>query len=245
MQVSFKEYGLNKYENDAYLALVRGGACTASMLSKSSKVPHGKIYPTLESLKNKGFVKEYESRPRQFYAVEPKIVIEESIRRKEIELKEFKAKSKKTIKTLGPVAGRRPQEAVEKIRTIQGYRNYLNLSVTLHDNTKEEWLTISRLPLYQPLIDAYKRCTARGVKVRILAHVTEANKTHLSEWKKIGGEIRIIDSLGARFSVVDGHTVIMRISGEGSYLAMWVTSKNFAAAARKYFDFLWDSAKKI
>ncbi len=243
--MDFSEYGLNKYEGKAYVALVREGNCTAPLLSKRSGVPHGKIYIVLDSLEEKGFVRVFDVFPKRFTAIEPKVVIEEALRRKEQGLKELKHKSKNLLKELGSLAGKKEQQPVEKIRSVEGYRNYLNLSVTLHDNTKHQWLTVSLLPVYQPLLDAYRRCVERGVKVKVLAHVTPSNKKNLPLWQATGAEIRTIDQLPARFCVKDDTEVTIRIVGEGKYLAMWIQSPTLAKSAEKFFGFLWAQGKKV
>ena len=66
VQINLNKYGLNSYESEAYLTMLRLGVSTASEISKQSKVPHGKIYPTLDSLQTKGFIHKFEGTPARF-----------------------------------------------------------------------------------------------------------------------------------------------------------------------------------
>ena len=243
MKLELQSLGLNSYESAAYVTLVREGISTALDISKKSSVPHGKIYPVLAVLEQKGFAKKFEGTPSRFMAVEPKIIIEDVFHRKELELKELKRRSEKLITELQALNVKKSAEPLEKIKVIEGYKNYLNLSVSLHEKAKREWCTISRIPIYKPHLDAYKKCVKRGVVVKVLTTITDANRNNLAEWKKTGAEIREISQLPGRFSVMDETDVIIRISGEGKYLALWVQSPSLAKSSKKYFDFLWEQAK--
>ncbi|MBI1968418.1 TrmB family transcriptional regulator [Candidatus Woesearchaeota archaeon] len=77
-------YGLSSYESKAYLTLVREGACSAPEVSKKSGVPYGKIYPVLDALEAKGFLTVSGSRPKRFIAVEPQIIFEAVMQKKNV-----------------------------------------------------------------------------------------------------------------------------------------------------------------
>jgi len=245
MIIDLNKYGLTKYESAAYLTLVQEGISTAFEISKKSSVPHGKIYPTLADLEQKGFVKKFTGAPTKFMAIEPKIIIEEVLQRKELEIKELKQRSEKIITELQALNVKKLTEPLEKIKVIEGYKHYLNLSVSLHEKAKQEWFTISRLPIYKPHLDVYKKCVERGVAVKVLTTITETNKNNLAEWKKTGAEIREISQLPGRFSVMDDTNVVIRISGEGKYLALWIQSPSLAKSSKNYFNFLWKQAKPL
>ena len=195
MKLELQSLGLNSYESAAYVTLVREGISTALDITKKSTVPHGKIYPVLAVLEQKGFVKKFEGTPSRFMAVEPKIIIEDVFHRKELELKELKQRSEKLIAELQALNVKKPAEPLEKIK--------------------------------------------------IITTITDLNKNNLVEWKKTGAEIREIPQLPGRFSIMDDTDVIIRISGEGKYLALWVQSPSLAKSSKKYFDFLWEQAKPL
>lgn len=243
--VDLTHLGLTAYESKAYLMLVREGVSSAHEIAQKSGVPYGKIYPTLASLEIKGFLRKYASSPQRFVAVEPKIVFEAVQNRKEQELKHWQQGAHRLLQSIGELAERKSQEPLERIRVIEGYKNYLNLSVTLHDKAKSEWRTISRIPLYQPHLDAYQRCVHRGVQVRVLTQITPENKKNVAAWKKTGVELRALEELPGRFSVMDNSNVVIRISGEGKYLALWIQSQSLAKSSQNYFDYLWKKAQPL
>ena len=47
LTVSLEEFGLSKYEAQAYVALISKGTISASELAYYSEIPRTKIYPTL------------------------------------------------------------------------------------------------------------------------------------------------------------------------------------------------------
>lgn len=237
-------YGLNGYEAQAYLALVQSGVSTAHEASRHSSVPYGKIYPVLAALEQKGFVKSLGSVPKRFMAVEPKIAIEQVLQRREQEMKMLKQKATSLIHALGTFSVQKPKESLEQIRIIEGYRNYLNLSVALHEKARQEWLTISELSVYKPHIDAYRNCIRRGVKVKVLTSKEEVTPEKLSIWKRTGAEIRISELHQTKFSVIDNAEVTIRITGEERYLSLWIRNNSLANSMRNAFLVLWKKGKK-
>lgn len=63
--------GMSKYEADVYLALVRGGTSTMTDLADRSDVPKQRVYDTVSSLRESGFVEVIDDYPRKAYAVDP------------------------------------------------------------------------------------------------------------------------------------------------------------------------------
>jgi len=241
---NLEEYGLNKYESEAYLTLVREGISTAHIVSKISTVPYGKIYPVLASLEHKGFVKTFQGLPKRFVAVDPKIIIETLTHKKKKEFEKFEAKSQKLIQTLGALSTRKPKETYETIRIIEGYNNYLNLSVELHNRAQQEWLSITRLEIHKKHYDSTEECIKRGVKVKLLTFLDEQHKKNAELWKQIGCEIRYIDYTPTHFSIIDNKEVTIRITGEERYLALWLSNKSLAQNMRVSFNELWKKAEK-
>jgi sugar-specific transcriptional regulator TrmB len=70
---------LGKYEAEAYLTLIRHGPQNYKGLIELSGVPYGKIYSTLKTLDNKGWVKTMDQRPKIFCAVDPEIPLRDGI----------------------------------------------------------------------------------------------------------------------------------------------------------------------
>lgn len=71
LTVSLEEFGLSKYEAQAYVTLVAKGTISASELSYYSEIPRTKIYPTLLKLENKKLAIISKSKPIMCTAIAP------------------------------------------------------------------------------------------------------------------------------------------------------------------------------
>jgi sugar-specific transcriptional regulator TrmB len=235
--------GLSRYEDTAYVALVRNGLSSAHELAKHSSVPYGKIYPVLAALERKGFVKIYPGRPQRFMAIEPQVAVQQAVRQREAELASLRKRAEVFVSELGTLAARKPAEPLESVRIIEGYQNYLGLSVELHRQAHREWRSISELSLYKPHIDAYRDCARRGLQVRILTSSAEATPEKLAIWRKVGAVIRLTDFMPTKFSVVDDTDVTIRIADRQRYVSLWLRNPSFARSMQKHFDALWKAAR--
>ncbi|WP_087037090.1 TrmB family transcriptional regulator [Thermococcus litoralis] len=95
LKALLKELGLNKYEVNAYLTLIKQGPLTAGELASLSKVPQPRIYDVVRSLMGKGFVAVTSERPKKIVPLDPEKVLgamEKSYLKKvELAKKELKA----------------------------------------------------------------------------------------------------------------------------------------------------------
>lgn len=245
MKLELQSLGLNAYESATYASLVQEGISTALEVSRKSTVPHGKIYPILDSLEKKGFVKKYSGTPQRFMAVPPQVAITNSLKKKEIELSELRSKSESVITKLNTLAGKKEQDPLDDIKIISGYKNYLNLSVELHKKNKKEWCTISELSLYQPHVEAYREAVKRGIKVRILTSKEEATEEKITLWKKVGVELRMMELLPTKFSIMDDSECTVRFTGKKEYVSLWISNQSLASSLKGYFNSLWEKATVI
>jgi sugar-specific transcriptional regulator TrmB len=71
LTVSLEEFGLSKYEAQAYVTLLSKGTVSASELAYFSDLPRTKIYPTLLKLENKKLVIISKSKPIMCTAIAP------------------------------------------------------------------------------------------------------------------------------------------------------------------------------
>ncbi|MGB3908147.1 MAG: helix-turn-helix domain-containing protein [Methanomethylovorans sp.] len=95
-----RSIGFNKYEASAYLTLLEEGFTDASVLSKKSKIPMGKIYSVLDNLENVGFIEVQHSRPKKYRAIEANIALENYFMFKENEIKKEMNTLRKSIDVL-------------------------------------------------------------------------------------------------------------------------------------------------
>jgi len=79
LTVSLEEFGLSKYESQAYVALIARGTIAASELAYYSEIPRTKIYPTLLKLENKKLAIISKSKPIMCTAIAPEDAFDDII----------------------------------------------------------------------------------------------------------------------------------------------------------------------
>ena len=79
LTVSLEEFGLSKYESQAYVALISRGTIAASELAYYSEIPRTKIYPTLLKLENKKLAIISKSKPIMCTAIAPEDAFDDII----------------------------------------------------------------------------------------------------------------------------------------------------------------------
>jgi sugar-specific transcriptional regulator TrmB len=73
---ALEKLGLTEYESRAYTKLVEHGHLSAKEASKLTEIPYSKIYTTLISLVDKGWVSIKEGRPKKYRPIEPSFATE-------------------------------------------------------------------------------------------------------------------------------------------------------------------------
>jgi sugar-specific transcriptional regulator TrmB len=87
-----EDFGLTKYEIDAYLALLPQGIAEAKDICERSGVPTSKIYDAMSRLESLGLVDVQQSRPKKYMARDVSTAIAQLKRRKEQEFRAIKEK---------------------------------------------------------------------------------------------------------------------------------------------------------
>ncbi len=77
---ALEKLGLTEYESRAYTKLVEHGSLSAKEASKLTEIPYSKIYTTLISLVDKGWVSVKEGRPKKYGPVDPSFASELALR---------------------------------------------------------------------------------------------------------------------------------------------------------------------
>lgn len=243
--MNLAEFGFTKYESMVYVSLLKEGLSTAHEISKKSQVPYGKIYVVLASLVEKNQITKYDGIPQKFSAIDPQVVLAENLRKKEQQLLEYKQKSQRMISQLSKLSVIKENESLDKIKTIQGYKNYLNLSIKLHEEAQHTWCSISELSTYQPHLEAYEKSIKRGIKVKMLVSLPEANEEKIALWKSIGVNLRGVDLQTTKYSIIDDTQVTIRLTKEKKYLSLWIKNPALNQMLKSHFDSLWEHAKPL
>ena len=242
-QQLLKEFGFTDYETKVYLALVQVGTTTAQEIQQQTAVPSNKVYASLLSLIDKGYVGVLALRPKQYklVGISP---FEERLEKKQ-----------KDITLLGKQLQQLKQQITAKQSDLQdvalvlkGKKKIIHMLAEASHNAQYFGYSFVG-DLYfdyhsgKSVADAVKR----GVEFRFLVHNTTQNKKAVVQWKKLGVKIRYYpkeEQKSIRFSTFDGKVCRItigkpEISDEEDYLSFWIESPAFASLLKDQFEVMW------
>jgi sugar-specific transcriptional regulator TrmB len=236
-----RQMGLNAYETDAYIVLLEGGEMTAMEISREAKVPYSKTYEVLNSLKQKCWIKNTETRPFKYYPVPPLEATAAAKRRLE---DEYQGWEQRLAEELQPLYEKR--ELVERpdILILHGQQAVLaKLEEVLKKANRE--IMIAAPAFARPLI-ALVESPLNGVKKTVTVKLMAAGK--INDWlflKKISGisELKFRDHMFGGGVIADGKEAMLFLGEDKPNLVIWSNHVGLVGFAREYFQFLWDSSK--
>ena len=239
-----REIGLNAYEIDAYVALLESGQMTAMEISRKAKLPYSKIYEVLNSLKDKRWVKSVETRPTKYYPTPPL----EALATAKIRLEDKYAGWEQTIaRELQPLYEKRELVEHPDILILHGQQGVMaKLEETLKKAAKEIMIAT---PEFAKAIIASATFFLEGLqKSRVNIKFMVAGKAE--EWENLKGlagigELRVRDQMFGGGIIVDGKEAILFLGEEKPSLVIWSNHVGLVRFAREYFQFLWDSSRKL
>jgi HTH-type transcriptional regulator, sugar sensing transcriptional regulator len=236
------EMGLNAYEIDAYIVLLEQGQLTAMEVSEQANVPYSKMYEVLNSLKEKGWIKNTETRPFEYYPVPPL----EATRFTKLRLEDkYQIWENTVADSLQPLYEKR--ELVERpdMLILRGQQAVLSkLEEVLIKATKE--IVIAAPEFAKPVITLAEPLLGRGLKRTVSIKLMAAGKK--DDWlfiKKFSSlnELRIRDHMFGGGIIADGKEAMLFLGEDKPSLVIWSNHVGLVGFAREYFQFLWDSSE--
>jgi sugar-specific transcriptional regulator TrmB len=240
-RIVLHEIGLNAYEIDSYLVLLEGGQMTAMEISQAAKVPYSKIYEVLNALKEKGWIKNTESRPFKYYPVPPL----EAIRFTKLQLEDKYLNWENTVtETLQPLYEKRELVEHPDMLILRGQQAVLGkVEEVLMKATKE--IVIAAPEFAKPVIALAEPLLGSGLKRTVSVKLMAAGKK--DDWlflRKYTGlnELRIRDHMFGGGIIADGKEAMLFLGEDKPSLVIWSNHVGLVGFAREYFQFLWDSS---
>lgn len=247
--------GLNKYEIDAYVALVSAGKITASELSSASGIPGARVYDIMDSLEKKGFVLIGIGRPTTYQAVAPKEAFsdyKERLRREHKRgLRKFDTNVRTILGALTPLwekelTFKKPHEVfsvrededipvmVDKVLRRAGSDIYMLTDKCIASFTVTEF------------IDDLEEAANRKISIKSLLppEIEESVITRLSKVSSM----RTVKEPPCSFWLTDRSNLLLiqrfnDFSEEVKGIALWTNSSLITAIFGWLFDRTWESAK--
>lgn len=213
---ALKSIGLNLYERKIYVALLARGIATPGELSQIANVPRSRTYDILESLSEKGFVIAQPAKPIRYVALAPKDALERTknnLEKKHQEMLERieSLKNSDVVKELEDIykQGINLVQPFEMTGTLKGkHAIHQHLSSLFKKATKEIKIitTESGLnDLYSHHYNSLRRITKKGVKLKILAPISDT--VPVKAFSQIGEIKNIKKPLNRVYTIDDKHVV--------------------------------------
>ena len=241
---ALREIGLSANGIEAYAILLEYGQMTAIEISKKAGVPYSKIYETLNSLRDKGWIKSVEGRPSKYYPISPL----EALTSTKLALEDRYKRWEQTIASeLQPVYEKRELVEHPDILILHGQQGIIaKLQETLGRAKKEVMIAI---PEFAKTVIVSAAGFLEGLrKTRVDVKLMVVGKAE--DWKSVGGlvgigELRVRDQMFGGGVIVDGKEAMLFLGEEKPSLVIWSNHTGLVRFAKEYFQFLWDSSAKI
>jgi sugar-specific transcriptional regulator TrmB len=243
-----KKIGLTEYEAKSYLALVKYGAMQGREIAKKSEVPPTRVFDTLKSLIDKGFVFQISQKPMAFQAVKTEVAVNGLIERRIENLKHLEKSIKESVEKLKKPATEEKIE--EKISVVSGFEKMFSLVNRNTNNAKKELLVFSvgeKIPYSTEI--ALRKAVKRGLKFRFIAsRCDKENIPYLKKLKSFGATVRYYRSENYSISIYDRkivHIVVKSPSNPKERIMTIFDNKDLAKAMFQWFEMMWNKARSI
>jgi len=255
-----KQFGLNSYEAKIWTALLSRGVSTAGELSDISNVPRSRSYDVLESLEKKGFIIMKIGKPIKYIAVPPSEVLER-VKKMTIDDAEKQVSAIEEIKETDMFEQlnnlhNNGMELIDPADLSGSFKSRSHVYSQMESMIKSAEKSVIIMTTEEGLIRKarnfkrhFKKANERGVKIRIIASLTENSEASISEISDFV-EIRHVDKIKARTCIVDNKEIAFMLLDDKAVDAnfdagIWVNTEFFAKALVNMFEEIWKTAKVV
>lgn len=256
-QAELQKLGLSAPEAQTYLALLRDGSMRASAVTSKTGIPRGTVYPTLNSLLDRGLVEAEAGYGGRFSAVPAEQALPSLIARSREELLQEMVERERIA---GELANQlrsvaKPMEhpgESELIQVLRDPRVVADRFERLELETERQIEIFIKAPFFHPAANpAGEKVLRRGVCVRSLYEraIVDAPeiKPSLSKWIAAGEKARVYDGeLPHKLAIFDRQNILMPlVTANGQGRTLFIRHPQLATSLGMFFEFLWNGAAPI
>ena len=243
LTVSLEEFGLSKYEAQAYVSLISRGTISASELAYYSDLPRTKIYPTLLKLEKKKLAIISKSKPIMCTAIAPEdafdSIIHEQINKVNAMntlVSNLKKASEESRKARGSEEKRyfhlNANNILEQLKTmIEGSKSSINIMA-------DQWGLGLLAECKEQIISVIRRNLDVKLLISSLQIGSEAYKSIPD-----GVKIRVSDIIQNCFTFDE--TEVLIINSDNGKGAIFSSTDILGANQNKVFSNIWKNSMKI
>lgn len=242
LSVSLEEFGLSKYESQAYVTLISKGTISASELAYYSELPRTKVYPILLKLESKKLVIISKSKPIMCTAIAPEDAFDNTIQE---QINKVNAMNT-LVSNLKKVSedSKKSRGAEEKRYFHLNANNVLNQLKTMIEGTNssihimaDQWALGLLAECKEQLVSVLRR----NSEVKI---IVPSNQAGSESFKMIpgGAKIRISDIIQNCF--IFDETELLLLDSDNGKGATFSSTDILGSNQEKMFAHIWKNAIK-
>lgn len=262
-QPALQELGLLPSEAQVYLALIRNGALGASAIAGVTGIPRSSVYPSLNSLAEKGLIEAGAGYGSRFFVVAPEkalpslvvrekeeLVERERLAREAVEEREHLARTlAERLTSLAEPSDTISEEVIQVIRSPRGVSERFD---RLQLEAERQIDGFVKAPIYgRQGNPALEKALRRGLRVRAIyeravldvAHI----KPYLAGWVAKGEDARVYDGeLPHKLVIFDQLSVLIPLTMPGDQTRMlFARHPELATSLGILFDTLWERSTPL
>ena len=241
--------GLLESEAQVYLTLVRNGAMSASAIASAVGGARSSVYPTLNSLVEKGLADAGAGYGSRFAAVPPEQALPFLMAREREALAQREQLARSLVERLSSLTERSEPGVEELIQVIRSPRAVgerferleLEAERSLEVFVKAPVLNRSGNPVQEKILR--RGVVIRSLYERAILDVPEI-KPYLASWISQGEEARVYEGeLPHKLAIFDRQTVLVHLTMPGDQMrTLFIRHAELAMSLGMLFDSLWEKS---
>ena len=242
LTLSLEEFGLSKYEAQAYVALISRGTIAASELAYYSEIPRTKIYPTLLKLENKKLAIISKSKPIMCTAIAPEDAFDDIIHEQINKVNAMNSLVSNLKKT--SEESRKSRGSEEKRYFHIGANNVLTQLQTMIEGSKssikimiDQWGLGLLAECKEQLVSALRR----NLDVKVLV---SSSQICSEAYRKIPDGVEIRASEISQNCITFDETELLMINNENGKGAVFSSTEILGMNQEKIFLNVWKNSIK-
>lgn len=242
LTVSLEEFGLSKYESQAYVALISRGTIAASELAYYSEIPRTKIYPTLLKLENKKLAIISKSKPIMCTAIAPEDAFDDIIHEQINKVNAMNSLVSNLKKT--SEESRKSRGSEEKRYFHIGANNVLTQLQTMIEGSKssikimiDQWGFGLLAECKEQLVSTLRR----NVDIKLLVSPSQICS---EAYRKIPDGVEIRASEISQNCIIFDETELLMINNENGKGAIFSSTEILGINQEKIFSNVWKNSIK-
>lgn len=245
VELALKMCDLSDYECKILKYLVsKNQPCTAYKIGRDLGLPLSQTYDAVSAIENQGLIITVHKSPKKVKVQEDLLLnfIDNKINESKLQVSNLQG-LKKRVQELSL----KKQGEVE-MRIMRGRDRVLNfLAAWLPRNVKKRYYFVSSLSSSTtPIQDIIGQLAKKGADLKIIG--PEGHSPEIAQkYVDMGFDVRIVDKLipPFRMSIQDDYVALTLVDTNGEYLTIWTNCPSTHKAMEEFFDFLWNSGKKL